>query len=89
MTENKIIMAIQHKKLPIFGVQFHPESIATDFGHQLLKNFLSLKKLVKIVILNLKFKFIKMKIYTQDIINDLLLKNDLSRKQSDFLVKNF
>ena len=28
-----------------------------------------------------------MKIYTQDIINDLLLKNDLSRKQSDFLVK--
>ena len=43
MTENKIIMAIQHKKLPIFGVQFHPESIATDFGHQLLKNFLSLK----------------------------------------------
>ena len=43
MTENKIIMAIQHKKLLIFGVQFHPESIATDFGHQLLKNFLSLK----------------------------------------------
>ena len=87
MTENKIIMAIQHKKLPIFGVQFHPESIATDFGHQLLKKFSKFKKLVKIVILNLKFKFIKMKIYTQDIINDLLLKNDLSRKQSDFLVK--
>jgi len=43
MTDDKVIMAIQHKKLPIFGVQFHPESIATDFGHQLLKNFLSLK----------------------------------------------
>ena len=44
ITDNQTIMAIEHKKLPIFGVQFHPESIATDFGHQLLKNFLSLKK---------------------------------------------
>ena len=44
ITKNNIIMAIQHKSLPFFGVQFHPESIATDFGHQLLKNFLSLKK---------------------------------------------
>ena len=35
------IMAIEHKTLPIFGVQFHPESIATDHGHQLLKNFLN------------------------------------------------
>ena len=41
---NGTIMAIEHLNLPIFGVQFHPESIATDFGHQLLKNFLSLKK---------------------------------------------
>ena len=37
------IMAIEHSKAPIFGVQFHPESIATDSGHQLLKNFLNLK----------------------------------------------
>ena len=36
------IMAIEHAKAPIFGVQFHPESIATDSGHQLLKNFLNL-----------------------------------------------
>ena len=43
-TDDQIIMAIQHKKHPIFGVQFHPESIATNFGHELLKNFLSLKK---------------------------------------------
>ena len=37
-------MAIEHLKLPIFGVQFHPESIATESGHQLLLNFINLKK---------------------------------------------
>ena len=34
------IMGIQHKTLPIEGVQFHPESIMTEHGHDLLKNFL-------------------------------------------------
>lgn len=34
------IMGIQHCQFPISGVQFHPESIATEHGHQLLKNFL-------------------------------------------------
>jgi anthranilate synthase component 2 len=34
------IMGVQHKTLPIEGVQFHPESILTDHGHALLKNFL-------------------------------------------------
>lgn len=36
------IMGIQHRELPISGVQFHPESIATEHGHQLLKNFLEM-----------------------------------------------
>ena len=43
---NEVIMGIQHKTLPFFGVQFHPESIATDFGHQLLKNFIDIKKII-------------------------------------------
>ena len=37
-----IIMAVQHKQRPIYGVQFHPESIETDFGKKLIQNFLIL-----------------------------------------------
>ncbi|MEI4232537.1 anthranilate synthase component II [Roseovarius sp. D22-M7] len=36
------IMGVQHRELPIHGVQFHPESIASQHGHKLLKNFLDL-----------------------------------------------
>ena len=35
------IMGLQHKELPIHGVQFHPESIASEHGHALLQNFLN------------------------------------------------
>jgi anthranilate synthase/aminodeoxychorismate synthase-like glutamine amidotransferase len=39
-TADNIIMAVRHKRFPVEGVQFHPESILTDEGKKLLKNFL-------------------------------------------------
>ena len=42
--EDGTIMGLQHKTLPIHGVQFHPESIASEHGHALLKNFLKTMK---------------------------------------------
>lgn len=38
------IMGVRHRELPIEGVQFHPESILTEHGHDLLRNFLTMKK---------------------------------------------
>jgi anthranilate synthase component 2 len=41
-TESGVIMGLRHRDLPIHGVQFHPESIASEHGHALLRNFLDL-----------------------------------------------
>ena len=41
------IMAVRHRSLPIEGVQFHPESILSEHGHDLLQNFLNLKPVDK------------------------------------------
>lgn len=41
LSENNTIMAFEHQSLPICAVQFHPESILTENGHQMIKNFLA------------------------------------------------
>lgn len=41
-TDDGIVMGIAHRNLPCFGVQFHPESIESQHGHDLLKNFLGI-----------------------------------------------
>ena len=41
-TQDSLVMALQHRSLPVHGVQFHPESIASEHGHLILKNFLDL-----------------------------------------------
>jgi len=43
-TDDGVIMGVAHKTHPVHGVQFHPESIASEHGHALLKNFLKLAR---------------------------------------------
>ena len=43
-TADGLIMALAHRELPIHGVQFHPESIESEHGHKILRNFLDLTR---------------------------------------------
>ncbi len=40
-TDGGVVMALQHRELPLYGVQFHPESVLTEGGHRLLANWLA------------------------------------------------
>jgi len=41
-TADRLVMGLAHRRLPVHGVQFHPESIASEHGHLILKNFLDI-----------------------------------------------
>jgi anthranilate synthase component II len=43
-TEDGVVMALRHRAMPVFGVQFHPESIASQQGHELLANFVAIAR---------------------------------------------
>ena len=43
-TDDGLIMAVEHKTQPLYGVQFHPESIASENGHAILQNFMNIAR---------------------------------------------
>ncbi|MCG8543489.1 MAG: aminodeoxychorismate/anthranilate synthase component II [Alphaproteobacteria bacterium] len=46
-TDDGVVMGLAHREHPLFGVQFHPESIASENGHKLLDNFLKISRKTK------------------------------------------
>lgn len=42
LSDDDVIMAISHRQYPLFGVQFHPEAVLTEYGHEMIRNFIQL-----------------------------------------------
>ena len=43
-TDDGVLMALSHKIYPLYSVQFHPETVLTEYGHEMIRNFLDLAK---------------------------------------------
>lgn len=43
-TEDGVVMALSHKNYPLYGVQFHPEAVLTEYGHDMIRNFIDLSR---------------------------------------------
>ena len=43
-TDDGVLMALSNKKYPLYSVQFHPEAVLTEYGHEMIRNFLDLAK---------------------------------------------
>lgn len=81
-TEDDLIMAIKHKYKPFWGVQFHPESIASEYGRELLINFHNLTK--NYSNLSTKFSSYQKKI----VLNQNFIKENKSQENSFKIINN-
>ncbi len=43
-TGDGVIMGLHHREFPVYGVQFHPEAVLTQYGHELLENFVKISR---------------------------------------------
>ncbi|MGO3751540.1 MAG: aminodeoxychorismate synthase component I [Peptoniphilaceae bacterium] len=70
-SEDGLIMAISHKKKPIYAVQFHPESICTEYGEEMVRNFLDLSKEYYLNNSQLRYEVLDKRYESKDIFESL------------------